>query len=167
MEGRSAHWKKLKKETTALIKKRMRVYQDSQRGVLLAGDGHRSFFKNAKSYMTKEKPKPFDVTSMFPGKSDSEVAEILSVHFNAISQEFLPLEPCDVPTTYPQSIPRLAMHEVAAHLKSFRKPKSMVAGDLFPSLVTRFADILAIPLTSVYNEVTRTKVWPLSWRKSR
>ena len=40
---------------------------------------------------------------------------------------------------YPQSIPKLA------------RPKSMVAGDLFPSLVTRFADILAIPLTSVYN----------------
>ena len=165
LEGRSIRWKKMKKDTMALLKRRMKVYQDSQREVLLASDGHRSFFKNAKSYMTKEKPRPFDVTSMFPGKSDSEVAEILSVYFNTISQEFSPLEPSDIPTTYPQSIPRLAMHEVAARLKSFRKPKSMVTGDLFPSLVTRFADILAIPLTSVYNEVTRTKIWPQSWKE--
>ena len=94
-------WKRQKKRTTDLINKRMKVYQDSQRIVLLAGDGHRSFFKNARAYMTKERPKPFEVGLMFPGKTDKEVAEILSVHFNEISCEFSPLEPCDIPSTYP------------------------------------------------------------------
>ena len=133
-------------------------YQDSQRLVLLDGEGHRSFFKNAKSYMTRQKPKPFEVSSLFPGKNDAQVAELLAEHFNAISREFVPLEPCDIPSTFPQSIPRLARHEVAARLKRFRKPKSMVMGDLFPSLVTKYADILAIPLTKVYNKVTRTRL---------
>ena len=41
----------------------------------------------------------------------------------------------------------------------------MVAGDLFPSLVTKFADILVIPLTDVYNTITSTKVWPLTWKE--
>ena len=41
----------------------------------------------------------------------------------------------------------------------------MVSGDLFPSLVTKFSDFLAVPLTSIYNEVTRTMIWPLSWKK--
>ena len=85
----------------------MTTYQDSQRLVLLARDGHRSFFRNAKLYTTKQKPKPFEVASLFPGKTDIEVADILSTHFNAISQEFSPLEPADIPTTYPQSIQKL------------------------------------------------------------
>ena len=112
--------------------------------------------------MSKDRPKPFDVGTLFPGKSEKETAEILAGHFNAISREFTPLEPSDIPQTYPQSIPSLARHEVAARLKHFRKPKSMVAGDLFPVLVTKYADILAIPLTAIYNEVSRSKVWPLA-----
>ena len=56
LEGRSGAWKKMKKDTERLIKKRMTVYQDSQRLVLLASDGHRSFFLNVKAYMTKKKP---------------------------------------------------------------------------------------------------------------
>ena len=165
LEGRSASWKRLKKDTSALIKRRMLKYQDSQRVALLDGEGHRSFFKNAKSYMTRQKPKPFEVTSLFPGKTDLEVAEILSAHFNVISQEFVALEPTDIPKTYPQSIPKLERHEVATRLKKFRKPRSMVHGDLFPALVTRFADILAIPLTSIYNAISLTKIWPLTWKE--
>ena len=139
------------------------MYQDSQRLVLLANDGDRCFFKNIKSYMTKEKPKPFDVSSLFPGKTDNEVAEMLAEHFNSISREFVPREPGNIPITYPQSIPKLLPHEVSTRLKRFKKQKSMVAGDLFPSLVTKYADLLAIPLTVVYNEITRSKVWPRTW----
>ena len=92
-------WKHLKKKVARLVKKRMNKYQDSQRIALLQKDGGRSFFKNAMSYMSKEKPKPFDVVSLFPGKTDSEVSELLAGHFNAISCEFCSLEPCDLPST--------------------------------------------------------------------
>ena len=47
----------------------------------------------------------------------------------------------------------------------FKKPKSMVRGDLFPDLVTKFADFIAIPLTSIFNEVRVTGVWPYEWKK--
>ena len=105
-EGRSVAWKCLKKATLQLLQRRMRVYQDSQRLVLLADDGDRSFFKNVKAYMTKEKPRPFSVSTLFPGKQDSEVAEVLADHFNAISREFLPLEPSepsDISPEHPQA----------------------------------------------------------------
>ena len=75
-QGRSAHWKSFKKSTDRLIKQRMRTYQDSQRIVLLAGDGHRCFFKNVKAYMSHDRLKPFAVGTLFPGKSDAEVAKI-------------------------------------------------------------------------------------------
>ena len=41
----------------------------------------------------------------------------------------------------------------------------MVRGDLFPDLVTRYADLLAVPLTSIYNEITTTSTWPAVWKE--
>ena len=40
----------------------------------------------------------------------------------------------------------------------------MVAGDVFPDLVTTYADFFAIPLTAVYNEILRTFSWPTDWK---
>ena len=40
----------------------------------------------------------------------------------------------------------------------------MIRGDIFPGLVTRYANLLAIPLTSIYNEITLTKEWPTIWK---
>ena len=164
-EGRSATWKRLKKVTDSLIAKRKNKYMDSQRDVLLQDDSERCFFKNIKSYGCKEKPKPFDVRTLTPGFSDNQCAEKLADHFNAISREFQPLEPDQVPITFNENLPVLQRYQVAGRLRSFRKPKSMVRGDLFPKLVTKFADFLAIPLTAVYNEVVRTGRWPLEWKK--
>ena len=62
-------------------------------------------------------------------------------------------------------MPTLRVHEVAARIRKFRKPKSMVPGDVFPQLVTQFSDIFAIPLVDIYNAITRTGVWPTQWKK--
>ena len=115
--------------------------------------------------MSREKPKPFEPGSLFPGKTDQEVAEVLAAHFNSVSSEFSPLEPCDLPETFNEELPRLEVWQVAIRVKRFRKPKSMVACDLFPSMVTKYADFLAVPLTAIYNEITVTGVWPYSWKR--
>ena len=58
----------------------------------------------------------------------------------------------------------LEEYEVAARLRSIKKPKSQVKGDINPSLVTEFSDILAIPLTFVYNQTLSTLEWPMLWK---
>ena len=40
----------------------------------------------------------------------------------------------------------------------------MVKGDVFPDLVTKFADFFAVPLCSIYNRITSTKVWAMAWK---
>ena len=40
----------------------------------------------------------------------------------------------------------------------------MVEGDLFPKLVTSFSDLLAIPLTKIYNLIKATYLWPTQWQ---
>ena len=41
----------------------------------------------------------------------------------------------------------------------------MASGDIFPSLMSKYADFFAIPFASIYNKITLTKIWPLVWKK--
>ena len=40
----------------------------------------------------------------------------------------------------------------------------MVRGHIFPDLVTRYADLLAIPLAAIYNDISQTQKWPNIWK---
>ena len=120
---RTAAWKEKKIRTEDELRKRKRGYMDTQREHILAKDANRNFFKQA------EKPEPFDIREIIPDKSDKEVAEELSVYFNRISEEFDALEPGQIPQTTYEELPILQTFEVAARIKKFRKPKSMVKGD--------------------------------------
>ena len=83
-----------------------------------------------------------------------------------MSKEFDPLEPGDIPVEKPRAGRRpLARYEVAARIKKMRKPKSMVPGDIYPQLVSQFADFIAIPLTAIYNDILNTYVWPRCWKR--
>ena len=141
-----------------LLNHRKKVYQDSQKICLLAEDAVRHFWKNCKTYQSKDRPKQFDPRSLFPGKEDDEIASLIADHFNAISAEFNPLEPGDIPSTFSSTIATLSPHEVSARIRHFRKPKSMVRGDVFPGLMTIFCDFFAIPLSDIYNEISRSFV---------
>ena len=83
----------------------------------------------------------------------------------SLSREFDPLEPEQIPITNDSNLPELQTYEVAARIRKFRKPKSMVPGDIFPCLMTELSDFFAIPLTIIYNEITTTKVWPSRWKR--
>ena len=152
-EGRSKKWRRLRKVINDLIYKRKEAYLESQRSVLLVEDARRNFFRNIKAFKSKDRPKAFDVRTLFPGKSDGEIADELAGFFNRISHEFEPLEPCDVPRTFDTGLPALEPFQVAGRIRAFKKPKSMVNGDIFPALVHKFATLLAVPLTSIYNTI--------------
>ena len=148
-----------------LVERRRSRYCGSQKDALLASDGQRSFFKNVKNYKSCEKSEGFDVSTLFPGKTEKEVAEELAKHFNAISNEFEPLEPHQIPCTKERRLPTLEPFQVAGRIKAFKKPKSMVKGDIFPKLMTIFCDLLAIPLSDIYNQISRSFVWPKIWKE--
>ena len=165
LEGRSAAWKRLKKVTDEMIAKRKEKYRIVQINNLThPRDSNRSFFKSIKAFGTSDKPKQFDVRSLCPGKDDQEVAEELADFFNRISAEFRGLDADDIPVTRSASLPKLDLHQVAGRIRRFRKPRSMVKGDVFPDLVTKYADFFAIPLCSIYNKITTSKKWPLAWK---
>ena len=137
---------------------------DMKKQQLTAQDANRSFFRLVKAFNTPEKSQTFDVRSLRPGSSDQQVADKLADYFNRISAEFDPLEPGQTLQARDRSLDPLAPHEVASRLKHFRKPKSMVTGDVFPSIVTKFSDFFAIPLTDIYNEIAQSGSWPDIWK---
>ena len=141
-------WMSVKKKTSQLIEKRCRRFHEVQKQALLSDDGGRLFFKQTKNYLSKQRPKPFDVMDMdlFADHCERYAVEHLAGHFNAISSEFSPLSMADIPQTHSKPIKLLEPYQVALRLKKFKKPKSMVRGDIFPDLVTRYADLLAIPI---------------------
>ena len=75
------------------------------------------------------------------------------------------MEAHQIPVTKPRRLPRLEPFQVAGRIRAFRKLKSMVRGDIFPALVTKYGDFLALPLCSIYNAITETHVWPRIWKR--
>ena len=161
-QGRSAAWKKLKKKSDKLIRKRASRYMEKQKEILTAPDAARSFYKNVKAYKSKEKPVEFNVKNLFDNKSDKDVAESLADHFNSISREFDGLT--EIPVGVSCSLPNISRHMVEKRLCSFCKPKSMVKGDIFPALINRVSVPLSYPLANIYNCITETGEWPSLWK---
>ena len=164
-EGRSELWKKLMKGVRKLVKKRAGNYWQHQKKSLLKSDAGRTFFKNVKAYNCKERPPQFDVRNMFPGDTDQEISEKLADHFNGISLEFDGLDQAAVPATYSSPVRLLSVAEVEQRLRKFKKPKSMVKHDIFPSLINAAAPYLAGPLTHIYNTISTHKTWPMIWKQ--
>ena len=165
-EGRSHQWKALMKKTRALVRRRAQNYWAHQKMTLLKPDANRAFYKNVKAYKSKEKPPNFDVRSLFESSlTDAQIAERLADHFNGISSEFNGLDPENIPTTYSSPIPVLRTDQVLARLKAIKKPKSMVKHDIFPCLVSEVANTIAEPLTAIYNNMLRSRSWPLRWKE--
>ena len=164
-EGRTKRWRELKGKTEELEKERRTVYKNAQKEMLVEGNSSSRYHDIIRNYKSVERTEQFDLKGLFPGLTAKEAAEELSEFFNKISSEFQALEPQDTPASYDRVLPVLETYQVAGRLKAFKKPRSMVKTDVFPALVTQYADFFAIPLTDIYNSITETKIWPAQWKR--
>ena len=146
------------------MRKDKKEYYDRVKAKLMNPGANAIPYKAIKDLKGGEKPPPWDVRDINPELTDDQTAESLADFFNAISSEFAPLEHCHIPTAWDKSYPLLAPHEVSIRIKKIRKPRSMVEGDLFPKVVDKYADILAIPLTKIINLVLHSYHWPSQWK---
>ena len=164
--GRTAAWKEEKRITNEAVRKRKRGFLDIQREKLLSSEASRNFYRQVRSFGAAERPRLFDVRDLMPeGQSDELTAENLAEYFNRVSNEFEPLRPNEIPCTREKELPILHEYEVAGRIRRFKKPRSTVPGDIFPQLVTQFADFLAVPLANIYNCITVTRKWPRCWKR--
>ena len=165
-EGRSPRWMAIRDNLDRYLAKRQEKFLDKQRDNLLGPSASRNFFNNVKTFHSAERPKTFNIKELKPNLSDLELAEDIASFFNRISDEFEPINPfTDVPSTYRRDLPVITPSEIELLLRRGRKTKSMVDGDIFPALTKRCSASLSHPLADIFNEITRTKVWPIAWKK--
>ena len=162
-EYRSNRWRRHKKKIVRLIQERKTEYMDGIKQSVKEAGNTRAYHQAIKKLQTKDTPsqKPWCLQNMFPGMPEEEIAEMSADYFNAISHEFTPIA-APPPPENPRQL--LSVHEVSARLKKIRKPKSQVKGDLNPNLIGPLVDVLAIPLTIIFNEVFLTNIWPETWK---
>ena len=164
-EGKSGRFKAIELSLAKYLEKRRQRYLNKQRGEIASPDKIKKIFKTVSAYKTAEKPKAFDIRELRPGVKDKELANEVAGYFNRISDEFSPLDPFEIPSTYNRQLPLLGELEVEKKLLECKKPRSMVEGDIFPKLVSLCARSLSVPLASIFNTITETMVWPIAWKR--
>ena len=90
------------------------------------------------------------------------MADDVARYFNQITANYPPLT--KRATVQESVFEPLELYQVSARIKSFKKPRSMIRGDIFPDLVTKFCDIVAIPMTDIINQSLADKTWPEEWK---
>ena len=159
---RSELWHIMKAETDDMIKKAKKEYYDNMKCLAKSRDNPSLYYKAVARLKDAEKASQFDILDLFPGKTEEQAGSEIADFFNKITDNYTPLDRISHSPADPIVVQN---YEVAAALKKFKKPKGLVACDIFPDLSTLYADILAIPLTRIFNEGFKRGEWPEIWRQ--
>ena len=162
-EGKSENYKRACRECNAAIADAKKIFIDNVIDKCKKARSSKGYYKAVRLLNSKEAPIQWEIFSLYPELDESEIAEIVAEFFNGTSKEYPSLP--DPSIEWNSSMPEIiAIHEVAARIKSFKKPKSTVYGDINPVLVTQFSDLLAIPLHFIFNQALNSLQWPEIWK---
>ena len=106
--------------------------------------------------------------------SPKQSVERLAEYFSAISQEYSPLNIQRLPECVRTAleapvntcdIPRIEAYEVWEMMKTGRKTKSSVPGELPARLRHEFGPELAGPASIIFNQIATSGQWPEHWKE--
>ena len=131
----SEAWRKMKAETSKIVRERRNNFNKELKEKFMAADSARGFYQCINVLLNGNNKRKWNVRSLYPGKNDNEIAEELALFFNGISMEYEPLSREGIPkTAFPNPLLILNVTEVANRLKANKKPRSQVPGDINPLL---------------------------------
>ena len=103
--------------------------------------------------------------------SPTQSCEIIAEHFSRISQDYAPLNVRNLPPNIrtflsaAQSVaPILSHHDVRTKIRKAKKPTGLVPGDLPKKIVQKCTDAISLPITMIYNQITKSAVYPPQWK---
>ena len=161
-KGKTKCWKELDAKIVAEIKEAKENLLEKVKKKVLDSGNSGSFFKAVKCLRTKEAPVPWDVRKVFPGKTNLQIANECVEYFSAISREY---QPIPAPPANEEQAWDIELHEISSRLRLCKKPKGIIHGDIPPQLVSRYHDLIAVPLHCIYNKVLKDCVWPAMWKE--
>ena len=161
-QGKCDRWDRIDAHTTAAIRDAKADFLSKSKKKVLEAKNTGSLFKAINSLKSKDPSKGWNIRSLFPALTERQIADNCAHYFSSISKEYPPV---GKPERMTSPAWELALHEVSLKLKHCKKPKSTVKGDLVPALVTKFHDLLAVPLLCIYNKVLAGGGWPSQWKE--
>ena len=147
-----------------MISERKKKYFDKETKKLTADGAHRTAWKALHNLFDAESSAAWTLETLDPGRPVQEIAEQLADHFAAIANEYDPVSTEGAPETYQRPTRHLTKTEVAARLKSIKKPNSSVSIDPLPKHIDVYIEPLAAPLTTILNDVLQGRGWPRVWK---
>ena len=151
---------KLENESTKYMNKIYEEVSNGKRGSSYSAIrklGNREFEQSSST---------FDVPEFVDDNLDEKQSdEALAEYFSSISQEFMPLDPDNLPSKVKielekgiveKNLPILNEYEVYEKVTRAKKPQTTVPGDLKRTLVKECSVELITPVTKIYNEITRS-----------
>ena len=103
--------------------------------------------------------------------NNEQCAEQIANYFAQISQEFSPLNRNLLPPRVqckldsPSVPPTIYEYDTYQKIKSAKKPKSGVPGDLPRAIVQEFGPELATPVNCIINNIVQSCEWPGQWKQ--
>ena len=104
------------------------------------------------------------------GLTKEESAEKIAQAFASISNEYLPLKASELPKRVKDRLndgttpPIISELECYHRIRTAKKPKSVIPGDLPSSVLNEFSVELAGPLSDLLNKIIRTAEWPKEYK---
>ena len=155
LNGKSQRWFRLQERMDELMADSKLMYVER-----VKAGGQRAYFNAIKQLNCKEKPREWEVSSLFPEASEVEVGNKVAEFFTQITDNFTPLgEPVRGQGRGP-----VTEEYVAKKLREAKKPNSTVKGDILPRLMKRFHPLLVKPVTKIFNVAFESSSWPSNWK---
>ena len=82
--------------------------------------------------------------------TDDQIGEKVAAFFTEITDEYSPISRRDILLGPIKAREKIEPYQIAARLRTMKKPESLVPGDIFPQLVSVYSDLLAVPLGIIY-----------------
>ena len=160
-EKRSDKWKDQKKQTDRLIKDAKKKYYEEFLEKSKVSNKPSMYYNMVNRLKNISKAEHFEVNSLYPDLPEADVAEKVADFFCKISGNFSPLSDKEIPgTPYDNDHIYLKKEDVCDRLKNCKKPNGLLSGDVFPSMLKKFASQFSVPLTTILNLAFRTERWP-------
>ena len=105
--------------------------------------------------------------------SIEDCTEAIANHFSAISQEYPPLNIANLPPELQHKLnlpisqeilPKISEEAVYKKMKTSKKSKSLVPGDIPKALINECSPELSVPVCKIFQNILRTFQWPKQWR---
>ena len=161
-EGKSVLWWRLQTQQDKMTEDSMADYVT---GIERAGPNTRKYFQAVRQLgSAAATTQAWGLPDLFPECTEAEAGEEAARYFTRITDTFVPLREED-PFLEAPARQAITIEEVAKRLKDAKKPGSQVKGDLLPRVMKKHHQMIAAPVTRIFNAVFKEGRWPEAWKE--